>query len=94
MASKYDLQRDNSYLETLKGDLNSVANNLNQSAEYVNKIHVIENVINAISTFIDNNPSHITAYISDNARYENAPVPKEKKAGNNKNTIVNNAAII
>ena len=40
MASKYDLQRDNSYLETLKGDLNSVANNLNQSAEYVNKIHV------------------------------------------------------
>ena len=57
-------------------------------------MHVIEKVINAIKTFIENNPSHIPAYISDNARYEKAPVPNEKKAGNNKNTIVNKAAII
>ena len=39
MASKYDLQRDNSYLESLKNDLGSVVSNLEYSSSYVNKIY-------------------------------------------------------
>ena len=39
MASKYDLQRDNSYLESLKNDLFSVVSNLETSSSYVNKLY-------------------------------------------------------
>jgi hypothetical protein len=41
MASKYDLQRDNSYLESLKSDLNSVVSNLEQSSSNVNKLYTV-----------------------------------------------------
>ena len=39
MASKYELQRDNSYLETLKIDIGTVTSNLSQSADYVYKLY-------------------------------------------------------
>ena len=58
--------------------------------EYIDE----EKGVNSVEEAIQGAKDIIAEDISDNAKYEKAPVPKEKKAGNNKNAIVNKAAII